>query len=31
MSDAITDKMPNGHLETEAVVEIELEIIIMTI
>ena len=29
--DQITDKMPNGHLETEVKVEIELEIIIMTI
>ena len=25
------DKMPNGHLETEVIVEIELKIIIMTI
>ena len=31
MSDPITDKMPNGHLETEVIVEIELNIIIMTI
>ena len=31
MPDPITDKMPNGHLETEAIVEIELKIIIMTI
>ena len=31
MSDPITDKMPNGHLETEVIVEIELKIIIMTI
>ena len=31
MSDPITDKMPNGHLETEVTVEIELKIIIMTI
>ena len=29
--DPITDKMPNGHLETEVKVEIELEIAIMTI
>ena len=29
--DQITDKMPNGHLETEVKVEIELEITIMTI
>ena len=29
--DQITDKMLNGHLETEVKVEIELEIIIMTI
>ena len=29
--DKITDKMPNGHLETEVKVEIELEITIMTI
>ena len=31
MSGPITDKMPNGHLETEVTVEIELTIIIMTI
>ena len=31
MSDPITDKMPNGHLKTEVIVEIELKIIIMTI
>ena len=31
MSGPITDKMPNGHLETEVIVEIELQIIIMTI
>ena len=31
MLDPITDKMPNGHLETEVKVEIELKIIIMTI
>ena len=29
--DKITDKMPNGHLETEVKVEIELEITIMNI
>ena len=29
--DQITDKMLNGHLETEVKVEIELEIMIMTI
>ena len=29
--DQITDKMPNGCLETEVKVEIELKIIIMTI
>ena len=29
--DPITDKMPNGHLETEFIVEIELKIIIMVI
>ena len=29
--DPITDKMPNGRLETEVKVEIELEITIMTI
>ena len=29
--DPITDKMPNGHLETEVIVEIELRIIIMSI
>ena len=29
--DQITDEMPNGHLETEVKVEIELEITIMTI
>ena len=29
--DHITDKMPNGHLETKVKVEIELEITIMTI
>ena len=29
--DPITDKMPNGHLEKEVIVEIELKIIIMTI
>ena len=29
--DRITDKMPNGHLETEGKVEIELETTIMTI
>ena len=26
MPDPITDKMPNGHLETEVIVEIELKI-----
>ena len=31
MPDPITDKMPNGHLETEVIVEIELKIIVMTI
>ena len=31
MPDPITDKMPNGHLETEVIVEIELKIIIKTI
>ena len=31
MLDQITDKMPNGHLETEVKVEIELTIIIMII
>ena len=31
MSDPITDRMPNGHLETEVIVEIELKIIIMTV
>ena len=31
MLDQITDKMPNGHLETGVKVEIELEITIMTI
>ena len=31
MSDLITDKMPNGCLETEVIVEIELKFIIMTI
>ena len=31
MLDPITDKMSNGHLETEVKVEIELEITIMTI
>ena len=31
MLDQITDKMPNGQLETEVKVEIELEITIMTI
>ena len=31
MSDPITDKMPNGCLETEVIVEIELKFIIMTI
>ena len=31
MSDPITDKMPNGRLETEVIVEIELKIMIMTI
>ena len=31
MSDPITDKMPNGCLETEVIVEIEMKIIIMTI
>ena len=31
MPDPITDKMPNGCLETEVIVEIELKIIIMTI
>ena len=31
MPDLITDKMPNGCLETEVIVEIELKIIIMTI
>ena len=29
--DQITDKMPNGHLETEVKVEIELEITVITI
>ena len=29
--DQITDKMPNGHLETEVKVGIELKITIMTI
>ena len=29
--DQITDKMPNGHLETEVKVEIELEIMIMNV
>ena len=29
--DPITDKMPSGHLETEVKLDIELEIIIMTI
>ena len=29
--DQITDKMPNGHLETEVKVEIELEITVMKI
>ena len=29
--DQITDKMPNGHLETEVKVEMELEIRIMNI
>ena len=31
MSDPITDKMPNGHLETEVIVEIQLKTIIMTV
>ena len=31
MSDPVTDKMPNEHLGTEVIVEIELKIIIMTI
>ena len=31
IQDQITDKMLNGHLETEVKVEIELEITIMTI
>ena len=31
MSDPITDKMPDGHLETEVIVEIELKIMIMTV
>ena len=31
MSDPITDKIPNGHLETGVILEIELKIIIMTI
>ena len=31
MSDPITDRMPNGHLETDVIVEIELKIMIMTI
>ena len=31
ISDPITDKIPNGCLETEVIVEIELKIIIMTI
>ena len=31
MSDPITDKMPNGCLETEVIVEIELKIMIMTV
>ena len=31
MSDPITDKMPNGRLETEVIVEIELKTMIMTI
>ena len=31
IADPITDKMPNGHLETEVKVERELKIIIMTI
>ena len=31
MPDLITDKMPNGYLETDVTVEIELKIIIMTI
>ena len=31
MSDPTTDKMPNGCLETEVIVEIDLKIIIMTI
>ena len=30
-SDPIADKMPNGPLETEVIVEIDLKIIIMTI
>ena len=29
--DQITDKMPNGHLETEVKVEIELEITILNV
>ena len=31
MADPITDKIPNGNLETEVIVEIELKIIIMTV
>ena len=31
MPGPIADQMPNGHLETEVIVEIELKIIIMTI
>ena len=31
MPDPFPDKMPNRHLETEVIVEIELKIIIMTI
>ena len=31
MPDPITDRMTNGHLETEVIVEIELKIIILTI
>ena len=31
MSDPTTDKIPNGHLETEVIVEIDLKIMIMTV
>ena len=31
MQDQITDKMPNGHLETEVKVGIEMKIIVMAI